>query len=998
MTELYRLGVDFGTSNTAAVLRFPDGNVKPLVIDGSELVPSAVCLDEAGQLLAGRDAVYAGRVRPEAFEPHPKRCIDDGETQHGDTPVPVAAAMGAVLGRVAAEATRIAGGAPGSVTLTCPASWGPRRRDTVRAGAARAGLADPHLMAEPEAGAMSFTAVAGRELPIGGALVVYDFGAGTFDASVVRRTGDGFEVAATRGLAETGGLDIDAALTAYLGTVYGARDPHGWARLTAPSTGEDRRAALQLWDDVRVAKERLSRSGTATVHVPLFNDDAPIGREQLEQLAGPILERTVRSTRAAVRAAGLRPDEVTGVFLVGGSSRIPLVATLLHQAFGLAPTTIERPELVVAEGSVRPAWPAGAPPAPCVSTEAPPTPGASTEAGSSTGPSTGAGTTAPRRPTPGPVRPPRRRRGRRWIAGLVAAGVAVVIGVTQCDRPGGPGPVAQDNCVEFNLVSSDEKVPALTEIARRYRTSGHGVDGRCVRANISTYSSRLMADLLADAAGRGWDSDAHGPRPDAWTPSSSIWTERLRTRVAGQPGQVTIPADLASVTRTPVVIALPEPMARALGWPRAEIGWADLAGLVGDPAGWAAKGHPEWGEVTVGKTNPNTSTTGLHALLATVSAAAGGAPLTPETMHRPQVVDLTRAIETAAVHYGTSVAPFLHNLYEADRQGGGTDYVSAIALEEQVVWQYNRGHVLGMDGQQPPPGTRLVAVYPKEGTMASDNPYAVLRAPWSEPVKQRAAEAFLDFVHEPAQKKLFLDNGFRDEEDRAGGALKRDDAFSATAGYRQLPAPGASIVDAALQLWNEVRKPASVLMAVDVSGSMNQRVAGTAKTRLQLAKEAAVTIPDRLAPTDELGLWAFGSTPGADPWRTLVRRGPVSSTAEAYRAAVQGLSPRGGTPLYAVTRAAAESMRPTTGTGRIHAVIVLSDGANEYQPDTDLDRLLADLARTTDDPVPVFTIAYGTDADRATLDRIARASRGEAYDATNATTLTQIVSDVLANF
>ena len=186
-------------------------------------------------------------------------------------------------------------------------------------------------------------------------------------------------------------------------------------------------------------------------------------------------------------------------------------------------------------------------------------------------------------------------------------------------------------------------------------------------------------------------------------------------------------------------------------------------------------------------------------------------------------------------------------------------------------------------------------------------------------------------------------------------------------------------------------------MVVDVSGSMNEKVPGTAKTRLQLAKEAALTIPDRLAATDELGLWVFSAT-GAAPWRTPVPRGPVASTAAAYRTAVQRLAPQGGTPLYAATRAAAESMRPTTGTGRIHAVIVLSDGANEYPSDNDLQRLLGDLARTTDDPVPVFTIAYGGDADRSTLERIARAARGEAYDATDATTLTEIMSDVLANF
>lgn len=76
--EGYRVGVDFGTSNTAAVLAFPDGRVRPLLFDGSPLLPSAVFADPSAGLLVGRDATHAARTRPDRFEPHPKRCVDDG--------------------------------------------------------------------------------------------------------------------------------------------------------------------------------------------------------------------------------------------------------------------------------------------------------------------------------------------------------------------------------------------------------------------------------------------------------------------------------------------------------------------------------------------------------------------------------------------------------------------------------------------------------------------------------------------------------------------------------------------------------------------------------------------------------------------------------------------------------------------------------------------------------------------------------------------------------
>jgi molecular chaperone DnaK (HSP70) len=100
------------------------------------------------------------------------------------------------------------------------------------------------LVAEPVAAATYFVdAVADERLPVGASLMVYDLGAGTFDASVVRRTADGFEVLAAEGLPDVGGLDIDAAVFTALGKAYGERDPAAWARLAGPADRADQRAA-----------------------------------------------------------------------------------------------------------------------------------------------------------------------------------------------------------------------------------------------------------------------------------------------------------------------------------------------------------------------------------------------------------------------------------------------------------------------------------------------------------------------------------------------------------------------------------------------------------------------------------------------------------------------------------------------------------------------------------------------------------------------------------
>lgn len=341
----HALGVDFGTSNTVAVARWPDGRARPILVDGSPLLPSAVYAEPSGTLVVGRDAVHSARLDPARFEPNPKRRIDDGLVLLGENEIPVIDLISAVLARVAEEWHRAVGPVRPDVTLTCPATWGAARRTLLAEAAAMAGLEGARLVAEPVAAATYFAEVLGRDVPIGSVVVVHDFGAGTFDASVVARTAEGFEVMAVDGRDDIGGLDVDSAIVEHL------RTPE-WRRLMEPATVEERRAQRQLWDDVRIAKERLSRAQAADFVVPLLDGEAHLTRDELERVARPVLDQTVQITKGLLNWADLPPGRLAGVFLVGGASRIPLVATLLHRALGEAPVVIEQPELVVAEGSI----------------------------------------------------------------------------------------------------------------------------------------------------------------------------------------------------------------------------------------------------------------------------------------------------------------------------------------------------------------------------------------------------------------------------------------------------------------------------------------------------------------------------------------------------------------------------------------------------------------------------------------------------------------------
>ncbi|MFG1922068.1 Hsp70 family protein [Cryptosporangium sp. NPDC048952] len=361
----YLIGIDFGTSNTVGVLRYPDGRSESLLFDGSPMLLSGVCLDENGHFLTGRDAAHVARTRPEAFEPNPKRRIDDGTVLLGGHEVPVPQLLAAVLSRVMAEARRAKGRQPEQVVLTHPVAWGPRRLDLLRQAAAIAGIPSALLVPEPVAAAYSFVAQPRVSVAPGQSMVVYDFGGGTFDATVVRRTPMGFDVVAYGGLDDVGGLDVDAAIFEAVGAALGPAGAQVWERLKIPQTASDRREARLLWEDVRQAKETLSRTSTVHIHVPLLDDDLSLGREQLEALARPLLNQTVGTTLEALRNAATPSGGLAAVLLVGGSSRIPLVSSLLHQNLGIAPTVVENPELVVAQGAIIVG--AGAPMAPPVS-------------------------------------------------------------------------------------------------------------------------------------------------------------------------------------------------------------------------------------------------------------------------------------------------------------------------------------------------------------------------------------------------------------------------------------------------------------------------------------------------------------------------------------------------------------------------------------------------------------------------------------------------------
>ena len=557
-------------------------------------------------------------------------------------------------------------------------------------------------------------------------------------------------------------------------------------------------------------------------------------------------------------------------------------------------------------------------------------------------------------------------------------GVALLVGLVIL----GPG------CVHVTVAASFEKSDLLGRIATDYNGTRPSVDARCVRIDVFRKASGEAERALA----AGWH-DSDGPYPDVWSPAATTWVtllERHRDE-AGLPNIV--PAGVPAIARSPLVIAMPEPMARALKWPAQDVTWAEIFSLAQDPRGWGRYGHSEWGQFRLAKTSPNVSTSGLHALLATYEAAfqsSGTRDLNDERVRAS-----VRGVDSSVVHYGDTVSTFLKNLADADDRGEVFDYVSPIAMEEKQIWDYNNGNPeFRLTNTRQLPIIRLVALYPVEGTYVADHPFVVLNETWVDDRERRAAASFVDYLRSNAIQLRFQQEAFRGYAGDPGPVISGNSAFNANVSTRSLTPALPSALQQMQSSWKDLRKRARVVMIIDGSSSMGASVAGSA-SKLQLAKQAAVGALSSFANDDEVALWSFAAAP-----REVVPLGPFRDQQSTIRQEIEQLEAEGSRKaLYATITKAVERLSKGPDRARINAVLVLTDGKNDDPENSDLGALISLLrAQPKSDVVRVFTLGYGSGADTSTLERIAVASHGGAYEATDPRVIDRVFQLIVSNF
>ncbi|MFC0862835.1 extracellular solute-binding protein [Sphaerimonospora cavernae] len=603
--------------------------------------------------------------------------------------------------------------------------------------------------------------------------------------------------------------------------------------------------------------------------------------------------------------------------------------------------------------------------------------------------------------------PPQQQRRRRSLAPFIVAVIiagALIVGLKMFFGGGGAGGDGDDKAaksracgdggVTLTIAASSEKAELLGKMAKGY--SGRKVDGHCVDVVVNSKASGEAMQSLA----RGWDKRVDGPKPDVWTPASAGWITLLQRRVEGDDRAGLVSSENPTIAKSPLVIAMPEPMAKALGWPAKKIGWSDVLELANDPKGWAKYDHPEWGAFRLGKTNPNFSTSGLNATVGAYFAATGlSGDLSDKDVTAARTRDFVKGVERSIVHYGDTTLTFLSNLQNADDSGAAMSYVSAVAVEEKSVWDYNQGNPTGDPatlGKRAKPKVPLVAIYPKEGTLFSDHPYAVLS--WADADKKAVAADFLKYLQSSDQQDKFAEYAFRPFDGKPGKLITKANGLDPKEPATTLSVPAPGVLDRVLKSWAELRKPANVLMVLDVSGSMGAEVPGTGKTKLDLAKQAAVNALPQFGPNDSVGLWMFSlNQDGNKDYRELVPMGRGNQS--RLKSRINGLIPNGGTGLYDTALASYQHVLKRQSGDAINAVVLLTDGRNEDNYSISLDDLLAELHKEAGrDTVRLFTIAYGADADLGVLRKISQTTDAAAYDSRKPGSIDQVFTAVISNF
>lgn len=515
--------------------------------------------------------------------------------------------------------------------------------------------------------------------------------------------------------------------------------------------------------------------------------------------------------------------------------------------------------------------------------------------------------------------------------------------------------------VRLTLAAEREIVPAVQTVAEQWVRDGAAVDGVCVAVEIAESDAVEVAAAVATQHGVSLtgvgQASGSAVLPDVWLPDSSTWLLRLAKQASGF-----APANGASVARSPVVVAMPEPVAASVGWPKKKLTWNDLLDQLNTGT-----------RLRAGIVEPTRDAAGLSGLLA-LGAAAGAAGEDAQKA-------TTGALRALATGSSVLREDLLARFPRSADPAAIAASLSVAALSEVDVIEYN--------AKQPP--IPLAALYLEPAPTSMDYPYAVM--PGTEPAKVAAAEGLFAVLNTPAFRNRLAELGLRAPDGTWGEGFNAPQGAPSPAGTEPAKAnsggTAASGIDPAavervLSSWSVSTLAGRMLAVIDVSGSMKEKVptAGNA-TRAQVTLEAARRGLGLFDDSWALGLWIFSTNlVGSRDYRELVSIGPLSSQRGALERALAGVAPSSGdTGLYDTALAAYKTVQDQWEAGRVNSVVLMTDGKNEDDNGISQQALLKELERIKDPerPVQMVIIGIGTGVSRAELTAITKVTGGGVF-------------------
>jgi Ca-activated chloride channel homolog len=562
------------------------------------------------------------------------------------------------------------------------------------------------------------------------------------------------------------------------------------------------------------------------------------------------------------------------------------------------------------------------------------------------------------------------QKGYGWVLGVVFAVFGVVAALallSQCGAPPAPPPTGTTplppSAIGITIVTNDTKAEWLGLVTEAFNKS----------AVKTSAGYQIVVQMIQESSPDPTVKKivAGELQPTLWSPGDISWVEQANQMLKDQGKAPVVGEQCPRIVYAATGFAMWRPMAEALGWPDKPIGWKQIVELAGDPQGWAKYGHPEWGPFKFGHAHPEQSTTGF-SMLATLAYAAAGktSGLTAADVRSDAVVDAFRKVELDTYHYGTSTRGLLTVM--AVR---GPSYLHAVTASETAVLKSNE---VNKEVMRFP----FAFIFPAEGAFWQDNPACLLDASWVSAEQEEAARTYRDYLLAFEQQDKAVQIGLRPAV--PGIALHCPICLEMGTDPRVSPQTVTPLANvsadtqaAIIDVFKETKKKATVILVLDSSDSMKGE-------KLTSAVAATGNFIGRFDPQDRVQLTAFG--------QNLHTFGPVADVATARDGLLRELSQLevlGATALNDAictavkTAEAARTQDRAVGDQRLYGIVVLTDGQENSSKQKDVFTCLP----TGEDVegVKVFTIAYGKDADKDVLKKIAERTNSKTFSADPAT-------------